>query len=272
MDSTTSGTVATAAAASGPRGWGKRLSSFARLLGITAVALALGAGAAAWFGIIPPITGFTWFSYGVMLAAAALFVSLIALCVHAVKKSAASGQIGVAWLLAAPLVGYAAFFISQAGKVPALHDITTDLANPPQFSALKLRDDLNRVVPDGGRAELQALTPAQRRAKLHAEAYADLRPVSVAMPVGEATDKIAAQARARGWDVVVADRSAGRVEATERVSLFQFADDIVFRVRADPANPQRSIVDARSVSRVGISDVGVNARRIRAALKELTAK
>ena len=255
-----------------PGGWGKRLSSFARLLAVTAMVLALGAGFLAYFGMLAPIQGFTGFTYGVVLAAAALFVGLTALCVHAVKKSAALGQIGVAWLLAAPLVGYATFFIHQAGKVPALHDITTDLANPPQFSALKLRDDLNRIVPDGGRADLKALTPAQRRAKLHAEAYGDLQPVSIAMPVGETVDKIAAQAKARGWDVAIADRSAGRVEATERVSLFRFADDIVFRVRADPANPARSIVDARSVSRVGVSDVGVNARRIRAALKDLTGE
>lgn len=254
-----------------PSGWGKRLSSFARLLGIAAIAVALGAGLLAWFGVLAPIQGFTGFTWGVMLGAASLFVSLTALCVHAIKKSAALKQIGFAWLLAAPLVGYAAFFISQAGKVPALHDITTNLADPPQFSALKLRDDLNQIVPDGGRADLKNLTPAQRRATLHAAAYADLKPVSIALPVGEVTDKIAAQAKARGWEIAVADRSAGRVEATERVSLFRFADDIVFRVRADPANPEASIVDARSVSRVGISDVGVNARRIRAALADLTS-
>lgn len=255
-----------------PSGWGKRLSSFARLLAIAAVALGLGAGLLAWTGVLAPIQGFTGFTFGVMLAAAALVVSLIALCVHAVKKSAALRQIGFAWLLAAPLVGYAAFFISQSGKVPALHDITTDLANPPQFSVLKLREDLNKVVPDRGRADLKSLTPEQRRAKLHAEAYADLKPVSIAKPVGEVTDQLASQAKARGWDVALADRSAGRVEATERVSLFRFADDIVFRIRADPANPARSIVDARSVSRVGVSDVGVNARRIRTALKDLTAE
>ena len=255
-----------------PAGWGKRLSGFARLLGFAAVGVALGAGALAWFGVIPPITGFTWFTYGILLAAAALFVSLVALCVHAVRKSAALGQIGLAWLLSAPLVGYAAFFISQAGKVPALHDVTTNLANPPQFAAIKLRDDLNKVVPAGGRAELAALTPAQRRATLHAEAYGDLRTVNVALSVDAAVAKLAAQATARGWDVVAADPATGRVEATERVSLFRFADDIVFRVAPDPANPARSVVDARSVSRVGISDVGVNARRIRAALKELTAE
>lgn len=255
-----------------PHGWGLRISGTARFLALAAAALAIGAIAGASLGVIAPIQGFTWFTYGVFVAAGALFVSLIALCIHAIKKSASMRQIGFAWLLAAPLVGYAAFFVSQAQKVPAIHDVTTDLANPPQFSAIKLRGDLNQTVPDGGRAELKGLTPAERRARLHAEAYADLKPVSVAMPVAATTEKIAAQAKARGWEVALVDPAGGRVEATETVSLFRFADDIVFRVTANPADPSRSIVDARSVSRVGISDVGVNARRIRAALGALTAK
>jgi uncharacterized protein (DUF1499 family) len=255
-----------------PHGWGLRISGTARFLALVAAGMAMGAIACAWFGLIPSIQGFTWFTYSVFVAAGALFISLIALCIHAVKKSASMGQIAFAWLLAAPLVGYAAFFISQAQKVPLLHDITTDLANPPQFTVLKLRDDLNKNVPDGGRPDLKDLTPAQRRAKLHAAAYGDLKPVSIAMPVNETVARIAAQAKARGWEVVLADAPRGHVEATETVSVFRFKDDIVFRVAADPADPARSIVDARSVSRVGLSDVGVNARRIRLALKELTAE
>lgn len=260
--------MASAFQESGPRGWGKRISGTARFLGIASAIIALGGGLLAWFGVIAPIQGFTWFGYGVMVGFGALVVSLIALCIHAVKKSASMKAIGIAWLFAAPLVGYTAFFINQARSVPPIHDVTTNLADPPQFSALKLRDDLNKVVPDGGRADLKELTPAQRRAKLHAEAYADLKSINVPMSVSEAVAQLTSQAKARGWDVAVSDPATGRVEATERVSLFRFADDIVFRVRPDPANPARSIVDARSVSRVGVSDVGVNARRIRAALKE----
>jgi hypothetical protein len=263
-------TIASVTGETGPRGWGKRISGTSRFLAAAGALLALGGGLLAWFGVVPPIKGFTWFGYGTMVAIGALVVSLIALIIHAVKRSASLRMIAVAWLLAAPLVGYGLFFFNAASKVPPIHDVTTNLADPPQFSTLKLRDDLNKIVPDGGRADLKELTPAQRRAKLHAEAYGDLRTVSTAMPVAQTVAKIAEQAKARGWDVAVADAAAGRVEATEHVSLFRFADDIVFRVRADPANVQRSLIDVRSVSRVGISDVGVNARRIRTAVKELT--
>jgi uncharacterized protein (DUF1499 family) len=51
--------------------------------------------------------------------------------------------------------------------------------------------------------------------------------------------------------------------------FFRFKDDVVVRVRADPARPGGSIVDMRSISRVGGSDVGVNAARIRSFLVDL---
>ena len=68
--------------------------------------------------------------------------------------------------------------------------------------------------------------------------------------------------------MVAADSAAGRIEATATTRWFGFKDDVVIRVEPDPAG---SMVDVRSVSRVGQSDVGTNARRIRAYLARLTA-
>ena len=61
----------------------------------------------------------------------------------------------------------------------------------------------------------------------------------------------------------------GRFEATETSAFFQFKDDVVLRVRPSETG-ERSIVDMRSVSRVGISDLGMNAKRVRAFLADLT--
>ena len=58
----------------------------------------------------------------------------------------------------------------------------------------------------------------------------------------------------------------GRLEATARTFWFGFYDDVV--VRITPANGG-SLVDVRSVSRVGGSDVGANAARSRAFLDKL---
>ncbi len=70
-----------------------------------------------------------------------------------------------------------------------------------------------------------------------------------------------------GWEIVAADSTAGRIEATATTAWFGFKDDVVIRVR--PANGG-SRVDVRSLSRVGVGDVGTNAKRIRAYLGVLT--
>ena len=64
-----------------------------------------------------------------------------------------------------------------------------------------------------------------------------------------------------GWDIIAADGDRRRFEATARTPLFNFADDVVIVVTAMATG---SRIDMRSVSRVGRSDQGVNARRVRA--------
>jgi uncharacterized protein (DUF1499 family) len=58
------------------------------------------------------------------------------------------------------------------------------------------------------------------------------------------------------------------VEATDTTFWFGFKDDVVVRVRA-AENGGGSIVDVRSVSRVGQSDLGLNAKRIGSILDGL---
>jgi len=69
--------------------------------------------------------------------------------------------------------------------------------------------------------------------------------------------------------VVDADPAAGRIEANETSRWFRFTDDVVIRVAPDGAG---SRIDVRSVSRVGRSDFGVNAARIRAYTAALSAR
>jgi uncharacterized protein (DUF1499 family) len=69
-----------------------------------------------------------------------------------------------------------------------------------------------------------------------------------------------------GWDVVAVDAGRGRTEATDTTRWFRFKDDVVVRVTPS-GNGAR--VDVRSKSRVGRSDVGTNARRIRTYLAEV---
>lgn len=70
------------------------------------------------------------------------------------------------------------------------------------------------------------------------------------------------------WKIQAAVPADGRIEATATTFWFQFKDDIVVRVRA---HDNGSIIDVRSESRVGKSDVGTNAARVRAYLAKLAA-
>ena len=93
-----------------------------------------------------------------------------------------------------------------------------------------------------------------------------MAPANLSIPPDKAFEQALAAARKMGWVIVDANAAEGRIEATDTTFWFGFKDDIVIRV--NPSD-HGSRVDIRSVSRVGKSDVGMNARRIRKYLKEL---
>ena len=166
-----------------------------------------------------------------------------------------------AWALAGLVVSAVATavpgsFILTARQVPPIHDITTDTVNPPQFAAiLARRADAPNSPTHGG----AAIAEQQKRA------YPDIAPILLAAPPAQAFDDALAVARGMGWTIVAADARAGRIEASDTTLWFAFTDDIVIRVTACPtgANTNASRIDIRSVSRLGRSDLGANARRIR---------
>lgn len=167
--------------------------------------------------------------------------------------------------------GYLGSKIVRARTVPAIHDVSTDLQDLPEFRSLPLRADNLAQVPDQGRTDLAALDPEARWKVLHREAYNDLSPLHVSQPATVVILRAEHLARGRGWDVVSFSPADGRLEAIATSLFFRFKDDVVVRVRADPGKPGASIVDMRSVSRVGVSDVGVNASRIRSFLADLAS-
>ena len=161
------------------------------------------------------------------------------------------------------LGGAAAFGVpfqlqQSARSAPPIHDITTDLENPPAFDAL---------VPLRAEAPNSLDRPATL-AQLQREGYPDLAPVTLAMPMDQAYDRALAVAQDAGWRIVTADKASGRIEATDTTRWFGFEDDIVVRLTPWGSGTR---VDVRSVSRIGRSDIGTNARRIRQYLADLQA-
>jgi len=140
---------------------------------------------------------------------------------------------------------------------PAIHDISTDLVSPPEFIAvLPARAEAPNTVVYGGSANM---TP-ERLAELTRAAYPDLVPRYYPESKETVFDKALNAVSEMGWQLVSADKSAGRIEATATTFWFRFKDDIVVTFANDNG---QTLVNARSLSRVGVGDVGANALRLR---------
>lgn len=172
-------------------------------------------------------------------------------------------------LIALVYVGWIGTFLMSALTVPAIHDISTDLADPPTFRTLQLRADNLDNIPGADDAEMKGLTPQQRWVTVHQKSYGDIRSVRINEPVPNVVSKAERLAKDRGWDIAVSLPEEGRLEATETSAFFRFKDDVVIRVRPTDTG-EGSVVDMRSVSRVGVSDLGMNAKRVRSFLADLT--
>ena len=143
-------------------------------------------------------------------------------------------------------------FYRVAKNVPMIHDITTDPSDPPAFVSLlpERKASLNGAEYGG-----PGIAVKQRKA------YPDIVPIDSGLPPPDAFDRALAVARGMDWKIADANPGDGRIEATDTTSWLRFKDDVVIRVR--PGEDGRSRVDVRSDSRLGISDLGKNAARIR---------
>ena len=150
-------------------------------------------------------------------------------------------------------------FLQQARTAPPIHDITTDTDDPPAFSAvIPLRAGAQNPIEYGGRE----VADLQRRG------YPDIAPLILATAPDAAFRKALDAANQMGWAVVSADATTGRIEATATTPWFGFKDDIAIRLTSVATG---SRIDVRSLSRVGGSDIGTNAKRVRAYLAKLAA-
>lgn len=198
-------------------------------------------------------TAFTVMQWAVYVGAVAAIVAGIALW-----RARGRSPLGVlALVLALVVIAIPVRFRQMAASVPPIHDITTDTANPPTFEAvLPLRADA-----------VNSLEYSQEVARRQREAYPDIKPLVVEIPAAQMFDRAVRAARDAGWDIVEVSADTWRIEAVDTTPFFGFKDDIV--VRLTPIGG-RTVVDVRSVSRIGRSDVGTNARRIREYLDALS--
>ena len=142
----------------------------------------------------------------------------------------------------------------SAGDSPRIHDVTTDTADPPVFTrAQEVRG------PGANTLDIKPDSIAQQQA-----AYPDLQTLRSSLTPGDAFDRALSVAGQLDWEVYHQDRDAGIIEAVATTRFMAFKDDVVIRIKADSRG---TLLDLRSVSRVGQGDVGANAKRIRAFLE-----
>jgi uncharacterized protein (DUF1499 family) len=176
-------------------------------------------------------------SYGVGIlmlpAAGVLGLAGAILGLIALSRRARVARPLFALVLGASVAAIPAAAYLRARSVPPINDISTD---PTEQS------------------------DAQRRA------YPDIQPLRLAVAPNIAFERAKGAIEEAGWQIVREDPSAGRIEALATTLWFGFKDDVIVRINADGAG---SRVDVRSKSRVGRSDLGTNAQRIRAFQRRL---
>ncbi len=208
------------------------------------------------FGLLPLGLSFALLA----LAFLTLVAGALLLIVAALRRRIPSGTERFAYgaLAAAALVSlFPLSALIAGGGAPPIHDITTDMENPPEFVAAVALNQPGRTDYGG-----EAIAEQQRAA------YPDIGPLTLAMDTGAAFEMALAAVEGLGWEVLDSDANAGRIEATDRTFWFGFADDVVVRI-SDADDGSR--LDVRSLSRIGVGDLGTNADRVREFLAALTS-
>jgi uncharacterized protein (DUF1499 family) len=249
-----------------PPAWPARLTRIGLWVIATGMALVVLSGPGHRYGLLGFRPALVAALLGTLLAAVGALLAIVGLIGGAggrapVPRGAAA--LGIVAALAAS--SYLLWWIAQMRGAPMIHEVSTDLEDPPAFVAVKaLRDgepgtNASEYVPQLAGRSGPIDVPAQQR--LH---YPDIQPVSLDVSLEEAYARARRAAGDLGWEIVAESQPDGRIEATDTTRFFGFKDDIVIRVRTVEG---ASRVDVRSKSRVGMGDAGTNAARVRRFLE-----
>ena len=204
-------------------------------------------------------------------AALALILGLVA----AFMKQRGAAAFGVIAALLAGGAGVVPLKMKAAFEGnPFIHEVTTDFENPPAIVAAANEprknpadyrgmdkvpnDPKGLIVADAQRLAFPDIAPILAEADL-ATSTAVAKDVVTAMGMKILADGPADDVAGGGW----------RIEAVATSTWFGFKDDFI--VRLTPIEDGRTKIDLRSKSRVGGSDLGANAARVREFMKRFNA-
>lgn len=192
----------------------------------------------------------------------------IAIAVGSLIRIWFGGQSGASHAVAAVFIaclGLAlpGYYLAKAARLPMLTDVQTSPDEPLEFTTLNTMRPPNAIP-------LKDPTPAQIDAQ--DDAYPDLDAMTLERSAPEVFSIVHEAVDRLGWDIVVneppGETGIGHIEATARSLIMGFTNDVVIQIKGDDAHAQ---IDARSVSRYGMTDFGANAKYIRKLFAEVSA-
>ncbi len=237
-----------------------RLPTIGLLLGLVPVLIYLGMTLAYRLDLISFSVIFRSWPWLIPVLMGAVVLMAVAAVWFIFTRRVGSGLVAIMGALAAAaMIMGPTQMRAQGAQVPPIHDISTDVENPPAFvvTAAQRTPDDNPPAYDAGQTAQQL------------EAYPDLQSIEVSASPDQAFGACVAAAEAIGLKIVDESPEEGRLEGTATSRWFGFKDDVVFRLR--PTDDGGTVIDIRSKSRTGRSDLGVNAARIRQLREEIEA-
>ncbi len=226
-----------------------KLASFSLGLGLLAILLPVLGGLGTRIGLWSFGIGLLLAPLGLVMGIVGLILGVIALVRHrkAGERPPLAAPGAAISLLAATYLGVA---VASAFTVAPIHNVSTDIEDPPEFTVVaSLRGEGdNPLFYDS-----ETIGPLQR------EGYPDLGPLDMDLPRDEMFELVRGVLIDMGLELVREDPEQGEIEAIATTFWFGFKDDLVVRLRETDAGTR---MDVRSVSRVGVVDLGANAERI----------
>ena len=236
----------------------RRIMYVGFVLALCCALAAVGSGVGYRLGVWHFMTGFQILKWSFVLAVVTLLVLLV--CIFFIQTKT---RMDVTVALLGILICLAMIYIPYSWKRmldahPYIHDITTDIEDPPTFVIVgQIR------TPDHHSIEYEGREVTEEQVK----AYPDLETLVLEKNLEEVFGIAERVLTEMGLAIVSADINERRIEATATTFLFGFKDDMVIRFKS--FNEDSIAIDVRSQSRVGKSDLGQNAKRIRQFMNAL---
>ena len=222
-------------------------------LALASLACVIAGPGLAHLGLLPTMAGLIVFALSGVLGLVAIAAALVSALRYKAWFHALVGMLGFL-----PLI--AVFAVTADGlRYPPINDISTDTTDPPAFTHAGTLPEL--AVRD--------LTFPVGNGKIIEKYYPELTSVHFDEPALQVHQRAKAIASSKlfGWIITRENENYSGFEAIAITRLFRWNDDVIVRIRPD--GEKACVVDVRSRSREGKSDLGANARRIRRFISAL---